>query len=628
MTKLTILVFFLFLSGGVYAQPLADSNTIDISKIEESQLIIDKCQVYIDTTGNAKPGKILGSDWKNLAEYNTRQYIPNSWITNPVFLKFTLENSHDTLIKIHFIASNYIRSMYIFKLQPNQQFEEVKDESRLDGFQPIALGGRTKQVYIVKFHFTKKQFNLCRPQLVNNEYLIKFQHLRYFKNAAEPAVGYLLSGIMLMMIFFTGSNFLLSKKREFLYNCLFSTCMFGLVFLNTYLERRGGILSSLFFEYFAFLLLATGTVFYLAFIRRFLETGEYYPLLNKIFLIEEKFLILVILSFTIIVFFTNNFALQKTIENGMKLIVLAIGAFFIIFAITKKNELLNYLAIGNGILIFFSIISFMLILIPTRNSSILTSSMLYYELGLVGELIFFLLGLTYKNRIELIGKIKEQEALKLRAEKQSFENKLALLNAQQKERNRISADMHDNLGAGVTAIRLYSELAKKRIGKNTIPELEKISASANDLLDNMNAIIWTMSSTNDSLGNMIGYIRSYAQEYFENTGINCQIQIEEDIPHIAVNGDIRRNVFMVVKEALNNILKHSGATEVNITLKQERNGLSLYIHDNGKGIDFENLRKFGNGLNNMRKRMEECQILFKIENNNGTLITLHTRVAF
>jgi signal transduction histidine kinase len=132
--------------------------------------------------------------------------------------------------------------------------------------------------------------------------------------------------------------------------------------------------------------------------------------------------------------------------------------------------------------------------------------------------------------------------------------------------------MHDDLGAGVTAIRLYSELAKKRIGKDIIPEVEKISSFANELLNNMNAIIWTMSSSNDSLDNMIGYIRSYALEYFENSGIDCQISIEENIPNIAVGGELRRNIFLVVKEALSNILKHSNATAVHITLKQERNG--------------------------------------------------------
>jgi signal transduction histidine kinase len=374
--------------------------------------------------------------------------------------------------------------------------------------------------------------------------------------------------------------------------------------------------------------LVIGTVFYIAFTRKFLNTSINYPLLNKIFYYEERVLLALLAIYSYTYFFSGNFRLTSMLENGTKMICLCIGILYVIIGIRQKNKLINYLAIGNGILIFFSIISFLLIIFPVRPAiSIFTSALLYYELGIVCELIFFLLGLTYKNRIELIEKIKEQEALKLEAEKQIFESKLAILNAQQDERNRISTDMHDDLGAGVTAIRLFSELAKSRLGKNTIPEIEKISFSANELLNNMNTIIWTMNSSNDSFGNMVAYIRSYALEYFENTGLNCSVNIDTNLPEFVVNGELRRNVFLVVKEALNNILKHANATEVSLTLKREGDGISFYIQDNGVGIDFENLRRFGNGLKNMKQRMATSGIDFSIENKNGTLVTLYATVT-
>jgi signal transduction histidine kinase len=203
-----------------------------------------------------------------------------------------------------------------------------------------------------------------------------------------------------------------------------------------------------------------------------------------------------------------------------------------------------------------------------------------------------------------------------------------VIKAQQEERNRISADMHDDLGAGMTTIRLFSELAKAKMGNNIMPEIEKISASADELLNKMNAIIWSMSSSNDSLGNMVAYIRSYALEYFDNTGIDCKITIPDRLPELEVSGEIRRNVFLVVKETLNNIVKHSGANEVKIILQKEPEGFSLLIHDNGRGIDLEKLRKFGNGLKNMKKRMEDVGIEFSIENNNGTTVRLYRKTRF
>jgi len=307
----------------------------------------------------------------------------------------------------------------------------------------------------------------------------------------------------------------------------------------------------------------------------------------------------------------------------MKFVALGIGILFFIIAIKQKQRLIMYLAAGSAFAIVFSAISFGLLLLEIPQRGIFYSPLFYYEIGVVFALAFFLLGLTYKNRRELIERTQEQEALKLDVEKKDFENQIAIIKAQQEERNRISADMHDDLGAGMTTIRLYSELAKSRIKDQSIPEIEKISSSANELLNKMNAIIWSMSSSNDSLGNMIAYIRSYSLEYFEDTGVNCHITIPEDLPNIVVSGEIRRNVFLVVKEALNNVLKHSKASEVSIKLERVPDGLKLYIQDNGAGIDFEKLRQFGNGLKNMKKRMDDINIRFSIENKNGTLITLH-----
>jgi signal transduction histidine kinase len=618
--------FFLFIYVWVGAQSTLSNSPVDISKINDSILITNYCNLYVDSLGTATPSSIPENAWRSFADYNYKNFIPNKWITSKIFLRFSLENTSDSVATVFFLPGNYIRSLTPYKLQSNKLAIAIKNESRKDGFQPFELMPGQKETFVTAFHFTKRSHNYLTPQLIRDHYISQYQKFQYYRNDAQLPLGFMLSGILLMMIFFTCANYLHSGKKEFLYNCFYSVCMFLLVFLTTFLERKGGVFASLFREYFDFMLLACGTVFYIAFTRKFLDTKTNYPLLNTIFINEEKFVLLLLAAFTYIVFLTDSFFTQELLENIMKVIVLAFGIVYIVIAVSKKNKLMNYLAAGNAILIFFSIISFLLILFPLRTGSIFSSSMIYYEIGIVSELVCFLLGLSYKNRIELIEKTKEQEALKLEAERLSFESKLAVINAQQAERNRISADMHDDLGAGVTAIRLYSELAKKKVTNGSIPEIDKISSSANDLLNNMNAIIWTMSSSNDTLDNMVAYIRSYALEYFENTGINCYTKVDEDLPNIPVSGEIRRNIFMVVKETLNNILKHSKAKEVHISLKKVPDGLSLYIHDNGSGIDMNKLRRFGNGLINMKKRMEESNISFNIENKDGTLVTLHYKL--
>lgn len=383
-----------------------------------------------------------------------------------------------------------------------------------------------------------------------------------------------------------------------------------------------GLFSSLFNEYIDFALILVGCIFYIAFTRSFLNTVVDYPRIDKVFIWQKRFLVVMLLLYTALHFFTNLIELENLLENILKIIVLIFGVFYIIVALKENKKLINYLAYGNALSITFSIISLAFVLSGIRQTSVLTSAMVYYEAGLVMALVAFLAGLSYKNKTEIEQNVKQQEALKLEAEKQKFETEIAIFKAQQEERNRISADMHDDLGAGMTSIRLYSELAKNKLKGQEIPEIEKISSSANELLGKMNAIIWSMSSSNDSLENMIAYIRSYTLEYFEDTDIKCSINLPAEIPYAIVNGFIRRNVFLVVKEALNNILKHSGATIVTISLNAQGKLLQLLIHDNGKGIDFEHLRQFSNGLKNMKKRMDDVEIDFKIESNNGTLITL------
>ena len=275
-----------------------------------------------------------------------------------------------------------------------------------------------------------------------------------------------------------------------------------------------------------------------------------------------------------------------------------------------------------GLLIFSLASQAVIIFNPKfRLPGIFNASLFYYEIGLLLELIFFLLGLTYKNRRQIIEQTREREWLKTENQMKEYEKELAVYKAQQEERNRISADMHDELGSGMTAIRLMCEIAKNKMKHETPKEIEKISHSADDLLNKMNAIIWSMNSGNDTLDNLISYIRVYALEYFESTSIECKIQTPEVIPPRELTGDKRRNIFLCVKETLNNVLKHSKATEVRIVISTNER-LVIRIVDNGIGIDLRNIRQFGNGIQNITRRMKSVGGTFIIINEKGTITTL------
>ena len=626
LKKIISLLVILILFTGAFAQTNPDSLVVKIDSLSNSLNIEKNMLIFIDSSGHLPLEKIASSKFTLLTGFEQRNKIPGRLLVKPFYLQFTLQNASAALNGYYLYPGIHYDHISLYKKNAGGGFEKVEQPKTGTGFVYLATAAGQTITYLLKLEFTKTENGRLTAVIMTPEHMPDFILELTTPYGDKRIASYMLCGILFIITLFTLVNFFLTYKIEFLYHCFFSICMFFLIFFSAYLSKRPGWFSSFFIGYLDLMLLIVGTIFYLAFIRKFLNTKNKHLVLDKLFKAEAWILTLLMFVFTYIHYQTDDIMWGKIIENFMKILALLIGMVFIVKGLKHKDRLMQYLAMGSAAQIFFSIISLLMIFSGQPGITILRSPLFYFELGVVMAIFFFLLGLTYKNRRELIEKTQGEEAMKLEVEKKVFETKLAVINAQQEERNRISADMHDDLGSGMTTIRLFSELAKAKMGDRVMPEIEKISASADELLNKMNAIIWSMSSSNDSLGNLVAYIRSYAQEYFENTGIDCKITLPDHIPELVVSGIIRRNVFLVIKEALTNIVKYSEATEVRITLQQEEKGYSLLIHDNGIGIDFDNIRQFGNGLKNMKKRMDDVGIEFSIEKNHGTLVRLYREV--
>lgn len=206
---------------------------------------------------------------------------------------------------------------------------------------------------------------------------------------------------------------------------------------------------------------------------------------------------------------------------------------------------------------------------------------------------------------------------------QKRQKELAILETRQKERMRIARDMHDDIGSGLTRISLASEQARMNLaGEGPVnDQLAKLSAQSQQLTRNLGEIIWTMNPKNDTLEGLCSYIRNYTYDFLDQANIACELDFPEIIPAAALTPEARRNVFMIVKEALNNIVKHAQATQIVFTLKAETRSFSFAIKDNGKGID-SSPGQHGNGLMNMKKRAEEMGASFTITTSPGNGTTL------
>jgi signal transduction histidine kinase len=195
--------------------------------------------------------------------------------------------------------------------------------------------------------------------------------------------------------------------------------------------------------------------------------------------------------------------------------------------------------------------------------------------------------------------------------------------AVEKERTRIATDMHDDLGANLTRIKFLSETIgiKKQKHETIDDEISSIGHYSNDMIDKMGEIVWALNEKNDSLTDLLAYTRSYAVGYLSQNGIQTHVEMPEQIPDVFVSGDFRRNVYLTVKEALHNIVKHSRADNVDIRIKIDKQ-LFIRIHDNGRGFDERNIRPFSNGIPSMKKRITSLGGNLDIEKTAGSTIIL------
>ena len=203
-------------------------------------------------------------------------------------------------------------------------------------------------------------------------------------------------------------------------------------------------------------------------------------------------------------------------------------------------------------------------------------------------------------------------------------------NAIQRERTRIAQDMHDDLGARLTEILFLSDVVadEKRKTEETRGHVKRISNAARELVRNLDVIVWALNPKNDSLDNFALYVYEYVENFLAPTGIRCRLDVPDELPNTTVSSEIRHNLFLVIKEALNNIAKHSCADEVWFRLRFTKNLLSISIEDNGKGFAQEKTTALGNGLVNMEKRMQSIGGCFDLttERTRGTQIRLQISI--
>ncbi len=186
-------------------------------------------------------------------------------------------------------------------------------------------------------------------------------------------------------------------------------------------------------------------------------------------------------------------------------------------------------------------------------------------------------------------------------------------------RSRISQDIHDDISAGLTKISWLAEsfLAKTAPLGVEVGLLEKINAYSRDTVSKVGEIIWSSNPDRDNLESLLAYMRHYIQHYMEDAPMRYRIDFPEQTPDLLLNPELRRNLYLVMKEALHNARKYSEAQEIAIAFVLDKHHYRLTVTDNGVGMTPGKVQGSGNGMVNMQRRMAAVGGHAQVESAEG-----------
>jgi signal transduction histidine kinase len=183
----------------------------------------------------------------------------------------------------------------------------------------------------------------------------------------------------------------------------------------------------------------------------------------------------------------------------------------------------------------------------------------------------------------------------------------------QAERDRIARDIHDDLGSKLTQLLLTGELAQIQSGPVPSAPLSQMCDSARNILATIDDVVWILNSQHDNSEDFAIYVCKYAQHFLQSSPIRCRLDVPQELPTTVLSQSTRRNLFLAIKEALNNAAKHSQATELTVHIELLSSRLTVVVADNGRGFDSAQASQERNGLTNMKLRLAEiggdCQVL-------------------
>lgn len=608
----------------------AQDNVIDIGKIHSYTSIDNDFRYFTDFEKKLDINDISLSDFRTISR---KSLFNPKYPGGNYFALLTLTNSGPSDTIFFFAGKGQEYEVYEYdsttgekkvlnnhiKYYSHAVFNKVP-------YTYFVVDRNQRKIVLMQFNINFYNWNLFDPGLVKRNGLDFF----ILDHILQPSrlyisVALFCLGIMFSMFANAFAFFVRTPIREYLYYSI-AILVFFLYFSLRMLDVFSFSVSyHWFYEVRSELLQLAGAIFILMFVSAFLNFKTNYPGANK----AVKYIVWAQVCFLLInipLAYTNNYNFIASVAFDIMRLTVLLFSITLASYITlndAKTEA-QYIGIGSIISISMSILA-LYVGRKINNEDVLFRynkiPSLIFMFGTLTQMLLFLQALAYRRRMQEADRIRAVEQLQIENDRKELETYKAIIDARDKERTRISQEIHDDIGSGLTSIRLLSEIAKVKNADQDIKELEKISSTSNILIDKMNEIIWTLNSRNDTLLNLIAYLRHQIVEFFEPLNIVLEINLPENIKNAPVSGNVRRNIILAVKEALHNIVKHSQASAVRVNFYFDE-FFTISIQDNGIGFSFDNTNSHNNGLRNMKERLSFVGGYCDITSIEGTQIRL------
>ncbi len=609
---ITYLIFLLF-HCEVKSQ-LINEKPIEIKQGMYNYSVTDEGLVLFDRSRNLTINEILSKLGIGEMSPINATLFPSKFVRGKYnnWIYFRIKNSEPSVIPILMSSFSSYDSLYIFKndslIYNSLVSSKLKDSTKLmtiplDAKYLLNIDAGSQYDFIIK-NYTYSSSNFI-PKISD----ARIYESKYFEEN-NLIILFFTSGVFIiftvLMIF--GFQWYFTRDLVLLWYCLYASISLFVMWRNLENIHPHLLSTTIFLSWTNTKLFQSAAIFYtyVMFVTGFLENNP--PAIKKFAKLLGFVSLSVIIIEIVLILINADLYTRWLLYYGFRISATIGGAFTLILIWSSTNALSKYILFGCIVMIIAEIIGWWTI----GNISSAVSL-----IGINIDFIIFSVALGVRSQIAI------KERLKLRLEKLQLENENIL--ASSRIKTQIAQDIHDEIGLGLTSLNFLLHEQKEKYPENK-SALDKISNLSISLIQKMHEIIWSMDDTKDTVEEFSREVKSVVYNFIGNHHLEGKVVCDHSNENMMINGVLRRHLLLCIKECLNNVVKHSFASQVELKILTTEKEIIIKIHDNGRGFLLDENPTAssinGNGIKIINKRINVLKGKVVFGNENGAKVDI------